>query len=486
MLSVLLVLIAITITTSRDGFARLREPDVVYFGAVTGGVKGNVVTMKLEADGSTLQTATVKDDLSFVLRVPMDSVEPRVAGAARSGDKVVLYLGTKVLNSVVIPERGSLINLSLAAANPTLAEWQKLHPGDDGSGDRNRNGISDLQDYLNGDDPYRVWNVLTLSTLADLSITTDPTLNVAGTVTDNGSGIGVKGVTVNGLTALLTNGSFSVGVPLVDGPNLITATATDNADHNTIDTRTITLDPIAPTLVVSTPADNSLTGKSFITVTGSVNEPTTVVSAKVNNGSATGAAMTGVNFTVTLNLASGQNTIDITAQNLAGKVSSVKRTVVSDTAAPTLAVIVPAQDISTTLKSLILQGTVSDAQSTPSVTITMDGQTFTPVVTNDSFKQELALPDAKQYAIVVTATDQAGNSSTVQRNVIAGNDMAKMLADAVMACQHAYGQTTLPEADKLRIDCAPLGANGKPNPNGVVDMGDVIILLRRVLGLVNW
>lgn len=150
---VLVMIMAVLFCPVRDGAARLSEPDVVYFGVLTGGSAGSFIKLKLDADGSTLASAVLDKNLGFVLRVPMDTLDPRDPGTARSGDSASLYLGETVVRKVVIPTRGSLVNLPLVAQAPTLEDWQNLHPGDSGSGDLNRNGSSDLQDFLNGNDP---------------------------------------------------------------------------------------------------------------------------------------------------------------------------------------------------------------------------------------------------------------------------------------------------------------------------------------------
>ena len=133
--------------------AAISEPDVVYFGTVAGGSAGGFIKLKSAPDGITLASAAVSGDFGYVIRIPMDLFEPRTAGSARSGDEVSFYLGEKLIRSVVIPDRGSVIRMELSATTYTLEDWKKLHPGDDGSGDINRNGISDLQDFLNSNDP---------------------------------------------------------------------------------------------------------------------------------------------------------------------------------------------------------------------------------------------------------------------------------------------------------------------------------------------
>jgi outer membrane protein assembly factor BamB len=256
---------------------------------------------------------------------------------------------------------------------------------------------------------------LTLSTLANGATTTNPTLNVAGTASDNSS---VKSVTINNQPVTVTGGAFSFPITLTEGPNTITTIATDNANNTTTDTRTITLDRTAPVMAITLPADNSTTNKTYTELSGTVDDQNAAVTAKVNSGTNTTATKNGTNFSATLNLASGMNTIDITATDPTGNSSNAKRTVTSDTTSPTLNITNPAQDTSTALNSITITGTVTDAVTSATISITYDGQTYTPTVTNNSFSQTISLTSDKTYAITVTATDQAGNKATVQRNII--------------------------------------------------------------------
>jgi uncharacterized repeat protein (TIGR02543 family) len=333
---------------------------------------------------------------------------------------------------------------------------------------------------------------LAVSTLANGSVTNNATLNVTGTVSDSESG--VKSVIVNGNPATITSGSFTIAITLVDGANAITTIGTDNSDNQTTDSRTITLDRAAPGLTITLPTDNSLTGNTFASVTGSVDDETATVTAKVNGGTATSATMSGANFSVTVNLASGLNTIDITATDPAGNSSSIKRTVTSDSSAPGLSVTSPAQDTSTTETSIAISGTVTESVTTATISITVDSQTFTPTVAADgSFSQNVTLASDKTYAVVVTATDLAGNKSTVQRNVIKtslasgdiNGDGVVDIADALRVLQIAVGLVNATPADYAKADVAPL-INGKPAPDGVIDIADAVVILMKVVGLKSW
>jgi len=258
---------------------------------------------------------------------------------------------------------------------------------------------------------------LTISALANGSYTNKVTLNVSGNASDAS---GIKSVTVNGQTVIVNaDGSFSYALTLAAGANTITTIATDNAGNQQVDTRTVTYDLNIPVLAVAAPADNSTTVQSFISVTGTISEAATV-SVSVNNGSPQTAAISGSGFSATVNLVTGVNTIDIIATDLAGNTASAKRTVTYDNSNSqfTLAVTSPAQDITTRNSSLTLRGKVVDATSRVKVTITMNGKTFTPKVSDGAFRQRLTFTRAGLYAINVTATDNSGNSSTVTRNVI--------------------------------------------------------------------
>ena len=257
---------------------------------------------------------------------------------------------------------------------------------------------------------------LTISALADGSSTNKATLNVSGNASDTS---GIKSVTVNDqLVTLNLDGSFSYALTLSDGSNNITSIAIDNAGNQQVDTRTVTYDPNAPVLAVSAPADNSTTTQSFIAVTGTISE-TSTVTVIVNGGNPQTAAITGNTYSATVYLAQGVNTIDIKATDLAGNITNAKRTVTFDNSTSlTLEVTDPSQDITTSKRTLILKGKVVDGQEHVTIKISMDGNIYTPKVDDGVFQQRITFSSPKLYAITVTATDDTGNSSEVLRNVI--------------------------------------------------------------------
>ena len=256
--------------------------------------------------------------------------------------------------------------------------------------------------------------VLAISTLGDGAYTNNEILNIAGTVTDTS---GVTEITVND-TAVQVNadGSFSYALLLKNGVNIITIEATDSAGNMAADTRTVTLDQTAPVLAITTPADNSKTGNVLLEVSGTVDK-TSVVTVKMKD-TVQSALMYNGAFTATIILEPGYNTIEITGTDLAGNQSSLKRTVLYDDRKPSLAITEPNQDMRTSRSDLTIKGTVHDALTAVGVTISKDNEIFTPSVIDGTFAQTINFAAEKTYDIVVTATNEVGTSTSVQRNII--------------------------------------------------------------------
>lgn len=255
---------------------------------------------------------------------------------------------------------------------------------------------------------------LSVSTLANGSYTNNVTLNIAGSVVDN---VEMQDLKVNGVPVPVNaDGSYSHALALQDGPNAVDVVATDKAGNLTGDSRVVNLDRTAPEIKLSTPADNSKTKNPILLFEGSVDNEA-VVELKMKDA-VYPAAMTGLNFSASINASYGYNTVEITATDLAGNKSTIKRTVLFDDRQPSLSVTDPGQDIRTNQSSLTVKGSAGDELTAVTVSITMDGQTFAPALNNGGFQQSVTFGAEKSYALVVTATDEVGLSSSVQRNVI--------------------------------------------------------------------
>ena len=343
--------------------------------------------------------------------------------------------------------------------------------------------------------------VLTVSTLANGSFTNNATLNISGTV--KGAVSSIKSVTVNGQAVPVdAGGAFSTAVTLIAGPNTITLVATNDAGITTTDgPRSITYDPNAPVVTVATPDDNSYSNVSPLTISGAINE-TAAVTVAVNGGAPQAAVITGATFAASFILTPGINTLTIVGADQAGNLGTAKRTVTYDPDKPNLAITDPPQDLTTSQSSLTIKGTVSDAQTAVTLVLAVDGQTYTPAVTDGSFSQLITFTSGKTCNVVVIAIDQAGNSATAQRNIIhavsvakipgdADNDGVVTVYDVRLTLEYAVGLIPhTPENDAKYLataDVAPLNAlTGKPMGDGVVNVFDALTVLRKVVGLDRW
>lgn len=174
----------------------------------------------------------------------------------------------------------------------------------------------------------------------------------------NGSGVKISSLTIKIGTTTLTNTSPGVAVTavtggfnvtyspqsaLADGTHTVTINVQDN-DGNaaTQATRSFTIDTVPPTLNVNSPSEGiSYQNVANLVVSGSTNDATSspvTVTVKLNSGAAQAATVeANGNFTKSITLVEGTNTIVVTATDKAGKSSTVSRTVIMDTIAPVVA-----------------------------------------------------------------------------------------------------------------------------------------------------
>jgi uncharacterized protein YfaP (DUF2135 family) len=256
--------------------------------------------------------------------------------------------------------------------------------------------------------------LLNISTLPDGSYTNKNTLNISGKVTDD---TGIKNLTINNMAISINqDGSFSYALVLTKGSNTIVIIAEDQSGNKTTDTRTIHYDPDAPTLTITYPPDNTVTNQSTIEISGTVDEQSTI-SISLNNNPAQSLIPSNNAFSLTIALVEGLNTIDVVAADVAGNTSSIKRTIIFDSTKPSLSITYPSEDMETASSSLVLKGNVTDITDVL-LTITIDGKTYYPQVVSGLFEQSLSFLEPKTYQITVSATDRAGNTSYVTRNII--------------------------------------------------------------------
>lgn len=164
------------------------------------------------------------------------------------------------------------------------------------------------------------------------------------TVTDDDSGVNPStiGITIDSGTKItgdtikkttITNGytcSYTPSAALADGSHTIKVDASDY-DGNAASQKSVTfkIDTVPPTLSVNSPANNLVTNKSSVTVSGVTNDVTSSPVALTVNGKSVTVGTDG-SFSTTIALTLGANTIKIIAKDSAGKTTTITRTVKYD------------------------------------------------------------------------------------------------------------------------------------------------------------
>jgi hypothetical protein len=212
----------------------------------------------------------------------------------------------------------------------------------------------------------------------------------------------------------------------------------------------------------------------------------------VNGGAAQSLSVTDGTFSGTACLEPGLNTIEL-AVTLQGAVSRVKRSVAFAPDRPSVAIDEPGEDLRSDQQSLVISGSAQMQGSELAVTIDADGTLFTPGLLQGRFQQRIPLNSGGVTRVFATVTDGSGNTSVAYRNIVRtpklwgdlDGDGRVDLTDALLALRISIGLDPLTADALARADVAPL-VNGVPQPDGTVDVGDVVVILRKVVGLVDF
>ncbi len=156
-----------------------------------------------------------------------------------------------------------------------------------------------------------------------------------GTVVGNGSSGMVCTAVTNGYDCTYTPPSA-----LTDGAHTITFDVSD-FDGNTATqaSRSYTIDTVPPVLNITSPTNNFITNTAALVVAGSTNDVTSsavTITIKLNGVDQGSVPVTSGNFSKSITLANGANTIIVTATDTAGKVTETTITGTLDTSVPVI------------------------------------------------------------------------------------------------------------------------------------------------------
>ena len=261
----------------------------------------------------------------------------------------------------------------------------------------------------------------TAPTVAINDLTTnDTTPELTGTVNDPNA---VVVVNIDGNDYTATNngdGTWTLAddvvATLAEGSYPTSVTASDAAGNTVINTGTVVIDTIAPTVAINDLTTNDTTPE----LTGTVNDPNAVVVVTIdgndytatNNGDGTWTLADDAVAT----LAEGTYIVTVAATDAAGNTVTNTGTIVIDTTAPTVAI----SDLTTNDTTPELTGTVNEPNAV--VVVTIDGNDYTATNNGDgtwTLADDVVATLAEgSYPTSVTATDAAGNTVTNAGTVV--------------------------------------------------------------------
>jgi hypothetical protein len=238
-------------------------------------------------------------------------------------------------------------------------------------------------------------------------------VDVTGTVNED-----ADSVTVNGVLAVLTNGLFTAsGVTLSEGSNTLTATAT-RASDNATDSVNVTLDTSAPpppalAVAITSPAHNSVVNTTTLLVNGNVTDDADLVTVKVDGVDAgVDSSITGGQFSVTINLASGDKLYTLEAiATRASDNATDSVTVILDTAAPVPVITSPVDGDTVTSNKIDVSGTVTDDNNVVSVVVGGVEASINNSVSPKTFIARNVPLAPGPNTLDALATDVAGNAA---------------------------------------------------------------------------
>ncbi|MBK4365660.1 Ig-like domain-containing protein [Enterobacter hormaechei] len=246
-------------------------------------------------------------------------------------------------------------------------------------------------------------------------------------------------------TALVgSDGTWTLDVPAADlaalsqGALTVTAVVNDKAGNSGQTTHTLTVDTVAPAVTISTVADDDivnnaeqLAGQTISGTTTAEQGQTVTVSfnghsyqATVGSDGSWSVFVPGRDF---LGLSDGDYTITATVSDKAGNPGSATHDVTLNGDVPTIVINTFAQDDIVNAAEhgtpLIVSGT-TDAPAGQTVTITLNGKTYTANVQNDGTwsytvgsADVTALADGGSYVINAQVSNAIGNSASDNHSV---------------------------------------------------------------------
>ena len=347
--------------------------------AVTDGAWTKAVTLN---EGANVFTATATDavgnpsEVSEAVTITLDTTAPTATITSTSGASGSTVSATTLNYTATFDEdvtgfdelsditvtgmAGVMSATNLAASSSTVYTFDVVRGSSDGSVIVSIAAAAAMDSASSGNTASSAYT-LTIDTMAPAapvittpgSLLTNTTLfTLSGTTTSDTTTVALFRATAMEPfslgTAMVMNGAWTITVDLAEGENVITATATDavgnpSAVSNMV---TITLDTIAPTVTITTPART--VNEVALTLAGTAEADATVDVLRSGAFIATVTAMANGAWSIEVTLSTdnnGANTFTATATDAAGNIATSEPVTITRTISSSSALVI--SDIST-------------------------------------------------------------------------------------------------------------------------------------------
>lgn len=325
------------------------------------------------------------------------------------------------------------------------------------------------------------------------------TYGASTTVTLTASETATIYYTTDGTDPTTSSAVYGTPILITATPTTIKFFARDAAGNSeAIQTAVYVIDTSLPVTTVS-PAGGLYNAAQSVTLT--VNKNATVY--YTTNGSVPTTSSPVYSGPITI---SSTTTLQYFAKDVAGNSEAVKTAVYTiDTVKPTVTSTTPAAlatgvavDSSVTIvfSEDVKESTVNSAniQLSTATTALAGAVVYNPASRTVTFAPSGLLPAGTViYLSIANVEDMAGNKLTSANRSFTtalpdgdyNGDGAFTIADVNEILKAALLKNTPTAAQLSRADISPL-VGGKPAPDGVIDVSDVVVSLRKLVGLVSW
>lgn len=447
--------------------------------AVVAGTSWSCKALLVEGANNLVATAQIPQSVKSqaAVTVTLDTVAPvlnvsALANGSNAGDPVQNISGTVTdLNGASLMVNGTAAKLEGNAFSVPVTLMNGSNQISVVAMDAAGNTTVDNR-TLN----YNAGSGLTVLSPVDNSITANTTQIISGTVD------GSLTITVAGIPATVQANSWSASVELLPGVNTIEIVATDLVGNSSSVKRSVTLDAVRPMLAVDSPAQDVAVNVPNVSISGTVSDATALVLEYTLNGATFPVTVNTGNYSFNVDFAAeGNYPVTLTAKDAAGNTSTVVRTIIYDKTPPAFTL----NQVNGVMPEK-LSGTVEAGSSI----VVKDGTA--PIgsvsIVNGSWTANLTGVIYIPENLLAVATDAAGNSTSkalvynFPDGTLNGSGHPT-IKDARRAMYLAAHKKSIPTANELaHYDIGPL-INGKPNPNGKIDLVDALLILRKALGL---